>query len=196
MAPQRRCGEIDGLLARAQPCDRIAFSRAAREQNDLARFEDGSNAHGDRVRWYRLIEKKCGVGFARGLAQRDDVRSRFEWRSGLIERDVTIRSEAEKCQSETAGAFDGALVTFAFDFEMGRTAVRDVRILRINIDAPEQVLLHEAEVTSGMVARNADVLVEIERHDVAEAAVLERALRHEALGHTDRRVSSRQAEDE
>ena len=61
-----------------------------------------------------------------------------------------------------------SLVFVAFLLQIGRIAVEDVYVGRVDVDVAEEVLPHEAVVRLGMVARQANVLVHVERHDVLE----------------------------
>ena len=110
--------------------------------------------------------------------------------------DFAIRSEAEKGDSESSGGGNGTLVSRALDFEVGRNAIRDVRVRRLDVDVCEEVSLHEREVASRMIARDADVFIEIERHDVAKTVVLARACRLDARVHSEWRVAGRETEDD
>src|SRR5437867_2770699 len=118
MRPQRRGWKVSNLLARVQALDGLSLLRPAGQQHDLARIENRSDAHGDRMRRHGLIDKERRVGSASGLAQRHDMRSRLEWRTGLVEGNVSIRSQAEKRQGQSTGVLDRALVSSAFDFEV------------------------------------------------------------------------------
>src|ERR1700694_4528841 len=103
MRPERGSGEIHALRARPKARDRVVLLCAAREQDDLARIEDGSDSHRDGVRRHRLIEKKAGVRSARRFTQGNNMRTRVERRSRLVERDMAVRSEAEKGDFEPTG---------------------------------------------------------------------------------------------
>ena len=84
-----------------------------------------------------------------------------------------------------SGGGDLALIARAFGIEIGRGAVGDVRVGRIDVDVIEQVLLHEFEV----LARRAHILIEVERRHFAETVVLARAVGHDALVHADGRAA-------
>jgi hypothetical protein len=48
-------------------------------------------------------------------------------------------------------------------------AVRDIDVLRRNIDVPEKMFLHKPHVALQILTLHRIVFIEIERHDVAEA---------------------------
>jgi hypothetical protein len=93
------------------------------------------------------------------------TRAGVERRAGLIEADVAVAAEAEEREIESAGSGDVAFVLFR------RVCVREMRVRRIEVDVIEEMLLHVAEVAARMFARQAGVLVEVERRDVPEAVV-------------------------
>lgn len=68
----------------------------------------------------------------------------------------------------SAGLFDLLLVSFALGLQIGRIAIQDVHILRHDVDVLEEVVPHEIVVRFGVVARQAHVLVHVERFHVAE----------------------------
>src|ERR1700680_1568919 len=59
----------------------------------------------------------------------------------------------------------------------------------------EEMALHEHAVASGMLAGDADVFIQIECRDLAEAVILPGTLGNHAIVHADWRASRWQAED-
>ena len=86
-------------------------------------------------------------------------------------------------------------IFWQYDADVCRGTVRDMRVGRIDVDEVEEMLLHEGVVAAGMRPFDACVLVEVERHHVAEAVILATARGDDALVHFHRRPPRRQAED-
>src|ERR1043165_1805640 len=104
---------------------------------------------------------------------------------------MAVLAEAEEGEAETAGAGDGALVAQALRAEIGSGAVGDVRVRLVDVDVREEMLLHVRAVAAGVLARDADVFIEVERGDVAAGALI-----NDARVHADRRAARWQSENE
>src|SRR5947209_65095 len=194
MCVERARGERLVDLADAEPCDGIALRLAAGEEHDPLRIQDRSNADGDRARRDFAVDEEASIGDSGGVRQLDDAGTRLERRPRLVEADVAVVTEWEEREAEGAGAGDLGFVADALGIEIGGVAARDVRVRGIDVDVVEQVLLHVGAVTAGVLARDAGVFVEVERRHVAEAVVVARALRDDAVVHSDRSASCGESE--
>lgn len=72
---------------------------------------------------------------------------------------MTIRPDTAKEELDAARLLDFFFVCNAFRFQIRCVAVQDIDILRINIDMREEVFVHEAVVTLGMIPWDAHIFV-------------------------------------
>src|SRR5688572_9822066 len=185
MQPQRGCGKGHVHVARPQPLQSLFFSVTSDEQDERSGFQDGADPHGDRLVWDAAVLEKRGVGDASRFSQLHDPGSRIEGRSGLVESDVPVAAKTQEREVEATGCSDVTLIPAAFFLEVRRHPIRDMRPCGADVSMIEEVLPHECVVTAGMVARDTDVLVEVERRDVAKAPIVVPALADDAVIHAD-----------
>ena len=77
----------------------------------LRRFEDGADAHRERlVRHVFLAEEAAGGVAARDRVERDQARAAVARRARLVEADVPGAADAEELQVDAAGPADLLLV--------------------------------------------------------------------------------------
>ena len=82
-------------------------------------------------------------------------------RERLVKPDVAGLPDAEELEVDAAKPGNGGFVTPALGVEVGRLAIRQVRIARIDVHVSEQVLVHVMPVRVRIARRQADVLVEV-----------------------------------
>src|SRR5712671_4462585 len=81
----------------------------------------------------------------------------------LIEPDVPIAADAEDLQVDPACRSNRLFIALALGIGSGRGAVEEVNAGWIEIDALEQIALHELTKAAWMIRVDADELVEVER---------------------------------
>src|SRR5262249_34203651 len=136
--------------------------------------QDGANAHRQRLLGHVLLtEEGTGRIAARDRVERDQARATVPRRARLVEGDVAGTADAEHLQVDTAGAANLLLVagTVILGLVDGDGAVRNVNVLRGDVDVVEERLLHPAPVTLRVVRLHGEVFVEVERHHAREVQV-------------------------
>lgn len=68
----------------------------------------------------------------------------------------------------TSSSFNFLLVHLAFQEQIGRVAVENVDIFWHDIDVFEEIIPHEIVIRFGVLSRQIDVLVHVERLDVSK----------------------------
>ena len=91
------------------------------------------------------------------------MRPREQRGAWLVEADVPGCADAEQQQVDSTRLGDGALEPRAFRVEIFCGAVENVHVAGSDVDAAEQVPIHERVETSSILRRQPDELVEVER---------------------------------
>ena len=106
-------------------------------------------------------------------------------------------ADTEDLEIDATRGFDFALVTLAHgaDVVFGRETIGNMRVRRIDINAIEEMLAHEAVVTLQIGWLHRPVFVEVEGDDVLERQAFFTMESHELVVHAGRRRTSREAED-
>jgi hypothetical protein len=157
------------------PGNNISLVLAPCHQRDFPRPQDGAHTHRDGKARHVLLAEKIRRRILTGDAvQRHEPGRRVLRRSGFIESDVSRAADAEDLQIDAAGLVDGPLVSRAVieDGIHRHRAVRQMDVLRRDVEMLEQLLLHEAEIALAVVASQTVVLIEIEGDDILEAEAL------------------------
>src|SRR5689334_2403294 len=96
--------------------------------------------------------------------------------------------DAQNLEIDSTGVGNCILVapTIFIDAIARDRSVRDVDVLRPDVDLREQILPHEAMVGVNALVRHRVILVEIERRDVPKAQSLLAMHANELAIHTDR----------
>ena len=166
----RRDLEVDVAFDRPPQNRRLVLARG--EQGDLARIENGRDAHRHRFLGHELLAEEIGGGVApRHRIEMHDTRAAVRAGARFVEADVARLPDAENLEVDPAGALDLRLVTQAFRLDVNARSVppRDMNVPLRDIDVREEILPHEAVIRVDVVRRHRVVFVEIERHDVGEA---------------------------
>jgi hypothetical protein len=104
---------------------------------------------------------------------------------------VAVEPDAEQAEVDAARGGDRGVVARGLGLRVGRRAVRQVRVLRLEVDAVEEDPAHGRAERSRIVAGEADIFVEVEGDGAAEADLARLAAPRE-LG-VDRDPSSRRS---
>src|SRR5437660_260504 len=81
----------------------------------------------------------------------------------LVEPDVPVAADAENLQVDAACRSNRLFIALALDIGRGRGTVEEVNAGWNEIDALEQIALHELAKAAWMIRADADELVEVER---------------------------------
>ena len=194
---EERCGDGVGDLPLDGPLHDDGLVLAEGQQEDAAGVKDGAHAHGDGPPGHvPLAEEVAGRVHPRHLVERDESRAALARRARLVEADVAGAAHAQDLDVDPAQVADLALVFLAEgrDLLASDGAAGHVGVRRVDVDVVEEVLLHEAAVALDRVGLHRPVLVEVERHDVAEAQLLLAVQAHELVVDRRGRAARRQAQ--
>ena len=79
----------------------------------------------------------------------------------LIETDVTVSSDAEKLEIDSAGSCDSRIVFLTFNLNVLCETVRDMGVFLFDVDAVEEIVLHEITVALVVFGRERIVFVKV-----------------------------------
>src|SRR5690606_38253210 len=129
--------------------------------------------------------------------ERNHAGATLEAGAGLVEADVTRLADAQDLEVDAAGVTDLLFVLrrLPLDLVTRHVATREVDVLRRDVHAVEQVLLHVAPEAVDAVRLHGIVLVQVERHDLREVEPLFLMPANEFAIDLDRRAARREAED-
>jgi hypothetical protein len=146
------------------------FGIAGGEEQDLAGFEDGADAHGDGAAGaFFARSKKLGVVVYSFLVEDFQAGARAKAGRGFVEADVAIAADAKKLQVDAAGLADGVLIGFAVVVVVAADgAIGDVDVVGIDVDVCKEIFLHEVMEALRMRGGEAEVFIEIESDDAGE----------------------------
>ena len=81
----------------------------------------------------------------------------------LVEANVTVGADAENLHVDSPGPSDRALVAVALLHRVRGRAIQEVNAFGGEVDATEEVRVHEAAKTARVRRRNPDEFIEVER---------------------------------
>ncbi len=84
---------------------------------------------------------------------------------------MAVGADAQDLEINATGGDDAFLIVRAGGGDIRGIAIRDVDVRRRDVDVTEEILRHEAVIGLGMLPRNADVFVQVERGDAAPVEV-------------------------
>ena len=145
---------------------------ARRQNRDLAGLENRRDAHRHGLTRNEIFAEEIRRGIAsRDRVQHDESSPTLGPGPGLVEPDVPRLPDAEDLKVDSARASDRILVAAALVVHLVATrfALRDVDVLGVDVDVGEQILPHEPPIRVDALPPHRVVLVEVERHDTAEA---------------------------
>ena len=99
---------------------------------------------------------------------------------------MTVTADAEYLQVDPAALRDTFLIPLAERRIVTGCAGRDVDVLRLDVHVLEEILLHEIGVTLRVIAGEADVLIQIERHHAREVELTPLVHSHHNNVYTER----------
>ena len=141
------------------------------QKQDLAGFQDRTDAHRNRLGRHVLLAEKiaCG-GRARDRIERTEPRAAVPPAERLVEPDVSILPDAQQQEVDASGLSNRRLVALTIRLDLvGRDrAVGDMNVLLGNVDVAEKILVHPPVIALQPVGRDAVILVEVERRDAGE----------------------------
>ena len=97
------------------------------------------------------------------LMQINHVSCFFKGRSGFIEADMTVKTDAEQLEVDAAEGFDECIIFSAFFGKVIGATVGNVGVLATNIDVVKEVGLHKVAVALVVASVKADVFVKVYR---------------------------------
>src|SRR5438093_1089431 len=175
--------------------NRLGLGLPARHQDQLARIEDGPNAHGDRIDRHTLSAlEEPGVIVDSLFGQRLEPRPGAQGAARLVECDVAIRADAQDLQVDTAAFRDALLVPLAEGGVVAGRARGNVDVVTRDVHVLEEVLVHEVVVALGVIHGQAHVFVEVERRHPREVELLLLVQPHQLLIEAEWRGSGGHAE--
>src|SRR5262245_42071329 len=113
----------------------------------------------------------------------------------FVESDVAVGPNAEQLQVDAARGGDRGFVSIAFGVQVGSDTIQKVDSFSTEVDAVEQVTLHEGPEASWIPAVYAGEFVKIERGDARPVGGPGRRQSAQLRISVDRRAPRRQAED-
>ena len=115
-----------------------------------------------------VVVKEAGVGDNRIGGQRLLARAAGEARSRLIEGDMTVGANAADEKVDASCGLDHLLVVVTLCLQVLGITVEDMDILGQDVNMIEEVAAHERVVALWMILGEPDILIHVERDDVAE----------------------------
>ena len=104
---------------------------------------------------------------------------------------MTVTADAENLQVDPARFHDPLFIPVAERRIIAGRARRDVDVLRLDIHVLEKILLHEVAVTLWMIAGEANIFIEVERHHPREIELATLVHSHQLLVEPEWRRSRR-----
>ena len=182
---------FDGLL------NDVRLAVAGRQQDAAARFDDRAHTHRDGAARHLVLAAERGRVLLEGRGrERLHARARAERGERFVETDVPRLADAEELQINSAGALNRGFVAATFLVEVGREAVGQMRVARVNVHVPEKMFLHVMTVGVRIGRRQAYVFIEVERAAEREIEFLLAMHPHEMAINKFHRLARREAENE
>lgn len=141
----------------------LSLVSTADYQEDPAGFHNGSDPHGVSLAG-DVVDggKEALISFNGALGQINAVGCRSKCAVRLIESYVSIVSQSQKLQVNTAQAFDYGLIAGALFGAVRFGSVRHSGVGGVNIDMAEQVVMHKVIIALIIVSRKAAVFVQVD----------------------------------
>lgn len=151
-------------------CQRVRLVLTDNDDQNLSSVHDRLDTHRQRHprNLERVVVEESRVVQHGIIGQRLDPRPRGQRRSRLVERNVTIGTHTGHEKIDPPHGLNLGFVLGALFQEIGRVAVEDMHVLRLNVDVAEKVVPHERMVRFRVRFGQRDVFVHVERDDVLE----------------------------
>lgn len=159
---------VDTLLDTLLQCER--FSGTEDDDDNLPRLKDGldTNSQSHSRHSAQIVVKEARVGQDSVISQSLDPGAAGETRSWLVEGNMSVFANASKEKINAASRLDCILVCVALGLWVGRIAIKDVDVGRMNVDMGKEMLPHKGVIGMRVVSRQSDVLVHVEGDDIFE----------------------------
>ncbi len=145
---------------------------------------------------FGVVAKEAGVDNTRIGSQIAHAGTGVQRGIRLIERQMTVHTDAAHEQVDSAVKSDLLLVVGAFLFGIVGHAVQNVDVLRLHIDeVVEEVVVHEVPIALIVLMRKAEVFVHVEGNDVFETDLTRFVHANKLLINADRAGTGRKAEN-
>ena len=140
------------------------------EDQYLFRIEHGGYAyrHGLLGHLVHVVVEEARVHDQRVVGQCLDAGARVERRERLVEGQMAVFADTAQEEVDAPCAANLLLVFVALLLQVGGVAVEDVDIGRGDVHVVEKGVPHERMVAFGMLFREPDVFVHVERDDILE----------------------------
>ncbi len=161
MKLKNTCGNVFRNLAFDKPENSLSLIRAVRKNENLLRVHYVFKSHSESLTGnFVYTFKQSRIIFNRAFGKIDDMRNATERRAGFVERDVSVRADAENLNI-LLHFFEKGVISVALRLSVCRFAVFDVGIRKVYIDMIEKIISHKIDVA--LVARYVKprVLVEV-----------------------------------
>ena len=161
MKLKNTCGNFFRNLAFDKPENSLSLIRAVRKDENLLRVHYVFKPHSESLTGnFVYTFKQSRIVFNRAFGKIDDMRNAAERRAGFVERDVSVRADAENLNI-LLHFFEKGVISVALRLPVCRFAVFNVCVRKVYIDMIEKIISHKIDVT--LVARYVKprVLVEI-----------------------------------
>ena len=181
-----------------QSLDDRRLGRSGRDEHDSARLKDRRNPHRQGLCRHRcrIAAEERRVGAPRLGLERHAMGPRLEGGRRLVEADVAVGADAENLHVDSAGGGDLTLVARALLLRIGGGAIQEMNPLGRQVDAAEEMRVHEAAKAAGVVGRDADELVEVEGRRARQIGGPLLHARRQLVVEADWRPSGRESEHE
>src|SRR5262249_28598355 len=140
-------------------------------QDDLAGIKDGADPHGQGLHRHVFFAEKAAGGIAAGhRIEADQAGAAMTGGAGVVEADVATTANAQNLQVDAAGPANLLLVIGAviLDFFRADSAVRQMDVLRLDVDVIEERLLHPPSVAVRAIGLYRAIFVEVEADDTGK----------------------------
>ena len=157
-------GHFGGDRAEEGALNDILFCFAVGNEQDLFCLHNSAHTHGDGLaRDVAFFFKEACVCLDGGLVKINYVRCFFKDRSGLVEADMTVQTNAEQLQIDAAEGLDASIVVSALFCKVVGAAVGNKGVLAANVDMVKEIGLHKVAVALVVASVKTDVLVKVYR---------------------------------
>jgi len=174
---------------------RLALARSKPEA--AAAFEDRADAHGDRAPRHTIFtSKEWRVLFERRRSQSFDACARAERGERFVKADMARFADPEQLHVNAAEALNQSLILAAFGIEVFGETVGKMRVARVHVHVPKQMVIHVMAVGIGIGWKQTDVFVEVEGAAKGKIELLLLMKAHKIAIDTFHRFARSQAEHE
>ena len=138
-------GRVDVAFKHCLDC--VCLCLAVCNQQYASCIEDGADTHGHCLGGDVInLCEETGVCLDGFVCKVDLMCTHDEAVGRLIETDVTVSADAEKLEIDSAGSCDSRIVFLTFNLNVLCEAVRDMGVFLFDVDAVEEIVLHEITV--------------------------------------------------